>query len=79
MNSIQKLVVDLVAIGESPLCSTARWVNQQLGHEVALRPFLGLIDELLQEDIPHPPECVDAPGGSVVPVGSHVLTRTGRG
>jgi hypothetical protein len=51
MNSIEILLVELVAMAESPLYSAYRWLGNQLGRSVPLPRFLSLVNDLMDRDI----------------------------
>lgn len=51
MNSVELMVIDLVAIAEAPLYSTYRWMGQRLGRELPLGEFVRLVDELIARDV----------------------------
>lgn len=51
MNSLELMLVDLVAVAESPLYSAYRWLGRRVGRQLSLHEFLGLLDELAQRDV----------------------------
>ncbi|MCL4293787.1 MAG: hypothetical protein KJ056_12290 [Acidimicrobiia bacterium] len=50
MTGLERLILDLVQVGEAPLYSTYRWLGRQLGRDVSLSEFLKAIAAAVERD-----------------------------
>lgn len=51
MSGLERLIVDLVQITETPLYSTYRWLGSQLGRDVPLSEFLRIVADAIERDV----------------------------